>query len=167
MALKHHRTTHFSSINVRTPADFIQECDSDLYTHFVTHITYGINCFFVFKRDTQYLEDQTSINGELEIMVTAIPSLEVSGGGEVDITDSQRDMLNTTNIRMFGDFSPDVALPATFAQAVNFYQNTLPSLVGGQSENWKGASALKVMLHRLAFNISEVSVISKYLQSTN
>ena len=140
MALKYERDTMFSYINVHTPMDYFEECQSELFTHFVSEINYGLNAFFVFKRDTQYGEEQTSVQGELEIIVKAIPGFAIEGGGNISITDSQREILNTTHIRMFGDFSPSSKLPSTLEEAVTFYK-------GLEAEDYiDGATALQVTL---------------------
>ena len=129
MVLKYKRDSHFSEIATNTPADYADfECDTDLYTHFVTKVTYGTNCYFVFKKDTKGGSEQTSVEGELDIVVNAIPSFGIEGGGKVNLTDSETEVLNTTKLRMFGDFSPISKLPATFFEAVEFYQEILPDL---------------------------------------
>ena len=136
MVLKYKQNSHFSEIATNTPADPAYsglECKTDLYTHFVTKVTYGTNCFFVFKKDTQGGSEQTSVEGELKIVVDAIPEFEINGEGEVDLTDSQKEMMNTTNLRMFGDFSPTSPLPSTLVKAVKFYQETLPILVADKA----------------------------------
>ena len=61
-----------NQLNVHTPMDYFDECQSELFTHFVREINCGLNAFFVFMRDTQYGEEQTSVQGELEIIVRAI-----------------------------------------------------------------------------------------------
>merc|ERR550539_198181 len=136
MVLKYKQNSHFAEIATNTPADPAYsglECKTDLYTHFVTKVTYGTNCFFVFKKDTQGGSEQTSVEGELKIVVDAIPGFEINGEGEVDLTDSQKEMMNTTNLRMFGDFSPTSPLPSTLVEAVIFYQETLPILVADKA----------------------------------
>merc|ERR1719341_2159698 len=136
MVLKYKQNSHFAEIATNTPADPAyseMECKTDLYTHFVTKVTYGTNCFFVFKKDTKGGSEQTSVEGELKIVVDAIPGFEINGEGEVDLTDSQKEMMNTTNLRMFGDFSPTSPLPSTLVEAVIFYQETLPILVADKA----------------------------------
>jgi hypothetical protein len=137
MALKYESQTHYTYIASNTPPDYgdSMECSSDLYTHFVTQVTYGINSFFVFKKATNGGKEQTSIDGKLNIIVNSIPGFGIEGEGRVNLTDSEKTLLNTTNIRMFGDFSPhDTPLPSTFDEAVNFYHNVLPALADDHSK---------------------------------
>merc|ERR1712172_205839 len=134
MVLKYKQDSHFSEIATNTPADYAgPECDNDLYTHFVTRVTYGTNCYFVFKKDTKGGSEQTHVEGELKIVVDAIPNFGIEGEGRVNLTDSETEMLNTTNLRIFGDFSPISNLPSTFLEAVEFYQDTLPILVADRA----------------------------------
>ena len=134
MVLKYKQDSHFSEIATNTPADYAgPECATDLYTHFVTRVTYGTNCYFVFKKDTKGGSEQTHVEGELKIVVDAIPNFGIEGEGRVNLTDSETEMLNTTNLRMFGDFSPISNLPSTFLEAVEFYQDTLPILVADRA----------------------------------
>ena len=134
MVLKYKQDSHFSTIATNTPADYAgPECDTDLYTHFVTKVTYGTNCYFVFKKDTKGGSEQTHVEGELKIVVDAIPNFGIEGEGRVNLTDSETELLNTTNLRMFGDFSPISKLPSTFLEAVEFYQDTLPILVADRA----------------------------------
>ena len=134
MVLKYKQNSHFSEIATNTPADYAgPECKTDLYTHFVTKVTYGTNCFFVFKKDTKGGKEQQDVKGQLQIVVDAIPGFAINGQGSVNLTDSQQEMLNTTNLRMFGDFSPIKKLPSTFDEAVRFYNETLPGLVADKA----------------------------------
>ena len=134
MVLKYKQNSHFSEIATNTPADYDgPECKTDLYTHFVTKVTYGTNCFFVFKKDTKGGKEQQDVKGQLQIVVNAIPGFAINGQGSVNLTDSQQEMLNTTNLRMFGDFSPIKKLPSTFDEAVRFYNETLPGLVADKA----------------------------------
>merc|ERR1712130_884990 len=133
MVLKYKQNSHFTEIATNTPPDYREECETELYTHFVTKVTYGTNCFFVFKRDTQGGSEQMSVEGELKIVVDAIPDFEINGEGGVNLTDSQKEVLNTTNLRMFGDFSPLSPLPSTLVEAVTFYQETLPIIAADKA----------------------------------
>jgi len=143
VALKYHSQTHFSFINVHTAPDFGEECLSDQFTHLVTSVTYGNDVYFVFKRQTLDSEDQTNVMGELDIAINAIPGFAINGGGKVNLTEKQQELLDTTHIRMHGDFSPEVKLPATFDQAVEFYRDVVPHQV---PENYVGTTPLKVQL---------------------
>merc|ERR1711971_246992 len=86
-----------------------------------------------FKKDTKGGSEQTHVEGELKIVVDAIPNFGIEGEGRVNLTDSETEMLNTTNLRIFGDFSPISNLPSTFLEAVEFYQDTLPILVADRA----------------------------------
>ena len=134
VVLKYQQESHFSEIATNTEPDFAgEECKADLFTHFVTSVTYGTNCYFVFKKDTKGGSEQTHVEGDLKIVVKTIPNFGIEGEGRVNLTDSETELLNKTNLRMFGDFSPESKLPSTFYEAVEFYQDTLPTLVATRS----------------------------------
>lgn len=130
MALKFIKRSHFEQIDSNAKPDFGEdECSFDgkfdLFTHYVTEVTYGMDCVFVFKKDTANRSEQTSVQGTLDIVVNAIPGFAIEGGGEVDLSDEEKNVLNTTVLRVFGDFSPITKLPSTYLEAVAFYKDDL------------------------------------------
>merc|ERR1719369_2271460 len=120
--LTYEATKATQSITKYLEKDFRWECENPQYTHIVTEVTLGISAFFVFKSLATDKSEANHVRGDLEISINNIPSFSASGGGQVDLSESQQETLNSTNLRMFGDFSPEHPLPSTFDSAVDFYR---------------------------------------------
>jgi len=116
--------------------DFHEECDRpDLYTHAVVGVTYGATVNMNFKRQLHGEEREQDIYGDLDIVVKSIPDLDINGGGSADITERFNETLSKTVLRVYGDFSPEEALPSTFEQAVDFYNKLGNEIVGDREDN--------------------------------
>eukprot|EP00091_Calanus_sinicus_P008510 TRINITY_DN2061_c0_g1_i3.p1 TRINITY_DN2061_c0_g1~~TRINITY_DN2061_c0_g1_i3.p1 ORF type:complete len:555 (-),score=118.33 TRINITY_DN2061_c0_g1_i3:234-1826(-) len=127
--------------------DYEYECANEQYTHIVTEVTFGINAYFVFKSIVTDSSEKTEVTGNLDLAINSIPSFSVEGGGQVDLEESVQETLNSTNLRMFGDFSPEYPLPSTFDSAVKFYTD-LPGMTtyDEATETWSGVTIVAVHL---------------------
>jgi hypothetical protein len=106
---------------------------------------------FVLSRMVQENEEETMVTGSLSITCNKIPGASISGSGGVNITDSEKEILNTTKLSMYGDFSPSFALPASFESAVEFYQY-LPLMAGRKHDDppYQGSTLVEVRLTPLS-----------------
>lgn len=81
----------------------------------------------------------------LQGSIGLIPLLEISADIHGSISDSDWEILETTSLRMFGDFSPvDDSLPTNFTQAFHFYHKV--RLNGSSDESWGGTKIKQVTL---------------------
>ena len=63
-------------------------CTADA-THVITEVKYGFNAFMIFEVQETTSESKEMIAGELEIMIKTMPSVEISGSGSINLTDTQ------------------------------------------------------------------------------
>jgi hypothetical protein len=105
-------------------------CGEDV-THVVTSITWGLNAFLVFEYQLAEHESTENIYGELKLTVSAIPGLSVSGSGSVNLTESQKNLMNRTSIEVYG--MGDNTLITDFDEACKAYQE-LPTLSANPGE---------------------------------
>merc|ERR1719495_1460919 len=82
-----------------------------------------------FKNQLADGESEQNIKGTLKVAVEAIPGLSINGDGSVDIDESWNETLSKTYLRVYGDFSPEEALPSNFVQAVDFFKKLGNSIV--------------------------------------
>merc|ERR1711892_267763 len=132
----YHTAKYTETLPKKTPKDHSEECKhvNDPYTHVVTSVTYGLDCNFVFKYMLNEHETESSITGELGIAINNIPSFSISGSGSVNLTESEKNLMEKTSLKMYGDFSlgPDETIPSNFDQACDFYKQ-LPILATTQA----------------------------------
>ena len=126
--------------------DYAYECANEQYTHIVTEVTLGISAYFVFKSVVTTKDEQNQVKGDLDIAINNIPSFSAQGGGSVDLSESVQETLNSTYLRMYGDFSPEYPLPSTFDSAVDFYKK-LPTMTSHlENDTWSGVTFVSVHL---------------------
>jgi len=126
--------------------DYAYECANEQYTHIVTEVTLGISAYFVFKSVVTTKDEQNQVKGDLDIAINNIPSFSAHGGGSVDLSESVQETLNSTYLRMYGDFSPEYPLPSTFDSAVDFYKK-LPTMTSHlENDTWSGVTIVSVHL---------------------
>ena len=99
---------------------------------------------FNFQRVLKDDEDRSAIEAGLELSIKIIPGISVGGGIDVAFNDTIIDILNSTTIQMFGDFSPDAdqPLPTTWNDSVEFYK-TLPTFSGSEEDDWASPQLLR------------------------
>lgn len=121
-----YKTTAYSTtIPKSTPVSFANECKNKQATHVVNRITYGQNAYFFFKRRLRKNEQSQSIQGNLEIVVKAIPSFSVQGKASIDMQGELKEIAESSEVQYNGDFNVD-NIPTTFDSAVKTF-GTLPS----------------------------------------
>jgi len=134
----YHTTKYTETLPKKTKKDHEEECKNinDPYTHVVTSVTYGLDCNFVFKYFLEEHESESKIAGDLEIAINNIPSFSISGKGEVDLSESEQNMMEKTQLVMYGDMSLDAdspPLPTDFDTACNFFK-ALPHMANKHVE---------------------------------
>merc|ERR1712226_513417 len=121
VAMVYQSTKYSKTINKHTAKSYIDECSQgSKYTHVVTSVEYGLDAVFSFKRQTQAHENDMQVTGSLELSINKIPGTTIEGSGEVNMTEWEKELFNTTTLEVFGDFSPEKQLPTTFEEAVRF-----------------------------------------------
>ena len=131
-----------------TPIDYRDQCDNTDVTHVVSSVTYGLGAVFNFQRVVGDHEDRSAIEAGLSASIMIIPGISISGGIDVYFNDTIIELLNSTSLKMFGDFSPsgvDQPLPTTFEEAVTFFQS-LPSFSGTAEDDWSGTTIMDVQM---------------------
>ena len=135
-------------LNEKTPLDYLDQCDNTDVTHVVSSVTYGLGAVFNFQRVVGDHEDRSAIEAGLSASIMIIPGISISGGIDVYFNDTIIELLNSTSLKMFGDFSPsgvDQPLPTTFEEAVTFFQS-LPSFSGTAEDDWSGTTIMDVQM---------------------
>ena len=136
-----------SSLPKQTPIDYRDQCDNPDVTHVVSTVIYGMGAVFNFQRVLKDDEDRSAIEAGLELSIKIIPGISVGGGIDVAFNDTIIDILNSTTIQMFGDFSPDAdqPLPTTWNDSVEFYK-TLPTFSVSEEDDWAGTTIVEVKM---------------------
>ena len=78
----------------------------------------------------------------LKLTVTAVPGLAIEGSGSVNLTSSEKEMMERTEIKVYGDYSGGTP-PTDFDSAVALYRS-LPGMSGNAANNYAGTSILDV-----------------------
>ncbi|XP_029953803.1 stonustoxin subunit beta-like [Salarias fasciatus] len=125
-------TTHFKQLSMtRLSADegLIERSSA---THVVTGILYGANAFFVF--DSQKLDSSNvqKIHGSMQAVIKKIPTFNVEGQADIQLTDEEKALVQTFSCTFHGDFILENN-PTTFIDAVKTYVE-LPKLLKSQAE---------------------------------
>lgn len=155
-----HTTKYTEVIPKYTKVDYDDSCDAG-FTHVVTSVTYGMDANMNFKYILQESDSQEDIMGSLSVSVNAIPGMEISGSGEVNLSDHDREVMNHTTIKTFGDFTLTGSdLPVTYEEAVNFY-TLLPTLMGEEAEWWPQAAPIEIHLTPITDICTEGDMILK------
>ena len=96
-------------------------CTADA-THVITEVKYGFNAFMIFEVQESTSESKEMIAGELEIMIKTMPSVEISGSGSINLTDTQETISSSMTFRFHGDTIIDPP-PQTYEEAIEAYQS--------------------------------------------
>ena len=111
----------------------IHEIEMGSATHVVVGILYGANAFFVFdseKLDSSSVQD---IQGNMHAVIKKIPSFNVDGKVQIQLTDEEKALTQKFSCKFHGDFILG-SNPSTFEDAVKTYVE-LPKLLGEKGEN--------------------------------
>ena len=124
-----------NTLPITTPIDYPDQCDDPYVTHVVSTVTYGMGAVFNFQRQLQEGEERSAIEAGLSTSIMIIPGISIGGGIDVQFNETIINILNSTKIQVFGDFSPEAGqqLPTTFNETVDFFQ-MLPSFSGSAED---------------------------------
>ncbi|XP_074476409.1 stonustoxin subunit beta-like [Sebastes fasciatus] len=115
--------------------------EKGLATHVVTGILYGANAFFVFDSEKLEASSVQDIQGSMKAVINKIPSFNVDGKADIELSDEEKSLTEKFSCKFFGDFILD-SNPTTYKDAVKTLIQ-LPNLLGEGGEN---AVPLKVWL---------------------
>merc|ERR1712226_897158 len=159
VAMVYQSTKYSKTINKHTAKSYIDECSQgSKYTHVVTSVEYGLDAVFSFKRQTQAHENDMQVTGSLELSINKIPGTTIEGSGEVNMTEWEKELFNTTTLEVFGDFSPEKQLPTTFEEAVRFYKS-MSEMAGTGEEGYPGAQVTRVHLTPYSHMCTDAEVV--------
>jgi len=147
IGLSYREITHTKRLTEDVEKNYAFECTNPEYTHVVTEVSYGLGANFEFRRVIHEDESTQDINGQLKVTINNIPGFSISGEGSVDLSDYEQNLLNTTSLKMYGDFSPngDYLIPTTFDEAIGFY-SLLPVMTGNEASNFNGTTIISATL---------------------
>ena len=91
-------------------------------THVITEVKYGFNAFLLFQIKKSEASTKQEIGGSLSIVIKKIPGIEISGKGEFELTDSEKELTNSLTFKFHGDTVIDPP-PQTFEDAVSVYRS--------------------------------------------
>ena len=133
VSLRFKSTSRFEQLNMSHLGQFEYPCvfEDDIATHVVTGVQYGADAFFVFDRQVDSTEKFRQIRGEMEAMISVLPSidLQVGGSADLDIQSKGKKEIENIQCKFYGDFILPKN-PTTYQDAVKVYQE-LPKLLGG------------------------------------
>ncbi|KAJ8362856.1 hypothetical protein SKAU_G00116870 [Synaphobranchus kaupii] len=118
--------------------------DQKIATHVVTAVLYGAEAFMVFDQTASNENDKQDIKGNMDVMIKKIPSVEISGSGNVILTDEEKKKVEKFSCTFYGDYTLEQN-PTSYEEAVLLYKQ-LPKLLG---ENKKEAVPVRVWLYPL------------------
>ncbi|XP_042211379.1 verrucotoxin subunit beta-like [Homarus americanus] len=148
VTLKYKTTTRFEQLTMqhlgKSNAKHQDVFDQGTATHVVTGILYGAQAFFVFDRKFSESSEEQEIKGDLEVMINKIPSVKISGDGNLNMNDGERSKVEEFHCQFHGDFIIDTN-PVNYEDAVKLYHD-LPNKVGKDGTN---GVPLKVWLYPL------------------
>ncbi|XP_067249249.1 neoverrucotoxin subunit beta-like [Chanodichthys erythropterus] len=133
--------SHLGSAQITYPEVF----DQKTATHVVTAVLYGAQAVMVFDRKFSEEENKQEIEGELNVMVNAIPGIFIEGEGAVKMADGNKKMNESISCTFYGDVRLDQN-PTTYKEALEVYKK-LPAIL---KENPDSAVPIKVCLYPLS-----------------
>ena len=155
--------------------DYDEECTNPHATHVVTSVTYGFGAVFNFKHVEESGNYSTDVEVSLKVnmllqifnclklyilpqaSIGLIPIIAITGEINGHFSEEEWNLLESTSLRMFGDFSPvDDSLPTNFTEAVHFYNKV--RLNGSIDESWGGTKIKKVTLTPIQVNITNLNL---------
>ena len=91
-------------------------------THVITEVKYGFNAFLLFETKKTKNSTKQDIGGSLSIVIKKIPGFDISGSGELKLTESQKNVANNLTFKFHGDTVIDPP-PQTFEEAIKVYKS--------------------------------------------
>ncbi|XP_035259303.1 stonustoxin subunit alpha-like [Anguilla anguilla] len=118
--------------------------DQKTATHVVTAVLYGAEAFMVFDQMSSDEKDKQDIQGNMDVMIKKIPTIEISGKGKVVLTDEEKKKVENFNCTFHGDVTLEQN-PSNYEEAVLVYKE-LPKLLGADGSK---AVPVRVWLYPL------------------
>ncbi|KAJ8362857.1 hypothetical protein SKAU_G00116920 [Synaphobranchus kaupii] len=146
VTMQYKQTTEYKQLTMAQlgKVTYPEVFDQKIATHVVTAVLYGAEAFMVFDHMALNEKDKQDIQGEMHVMVTKIPSVEISSSGKLKLTDEEKKNVESFSCIFHGDYSLKQN-PANFEEAVLLYKQ-LPKLLG---EDQKKAVPVRVWLYPL------------------
>ena len=91
-------------------------------THVVNKIVYGQNAYFFFKYSKRSSSQNKDVSGSLQAAVKAIPGFSIEGSGKVVLTDQEKELRESTEVRFNGDFNLKNVFPTTYNASINAFK---------------------------------------------
>ena len=133
VSLRYKSTSRFEQLNMSQLGKFEypRVFEDDIATHVVTGVQYGADAVFVFDRQVDSTEKFYQVHGNLEAMISVLPSIDfqVGGSANLDLQKRGNEGIEKIQCKFYGDFILHKN-PTTYQEAVRVYQE-LPKLLGG------------------------------------
>ena len=72
-------------------------------THVISEVTYGFNAYLMFEKEIEKHETKKQIEGSLEVVVKALPSMEIDGKAQVNFNETENTTRDTLSFKFHGD----------------------------------------------------------------
>ena len=165
VSLRYKATSRFEQLNMSHLGKFEYPhvFDDDIATHVVTGVLYGADAIFVFDRQVESIEKLQQVHGNLEAMISPLPSIDLNAGGsaDLDIQKKGKKGMEEIHCKFYGDFILPQN-PTTYQDAVRVYQE-LPKLLGGAG--YPKSVAKKVWMYPLSKLDSKVHILVREISS--
>ncbi|KAJ8362850.1 hypothetical protein SKAU_G00116810 [Synaphobranchus kaupii] len=162
VTMQYKQTTEFKQLTMTQlgHVTYPDVFDQKIATHVVTAVLYGAEAFMVFDQMALNEKDKQDIQGNMDVMIKKIPEVEISGSGNVSLTDDEKKKVEKFSCTFYGDYTLEQN-PTSYEEAVLLYKQ-LPKLLG---EDKRKAVPVRVWLYPLknlnpkaAQLVSEISV---------
>ena len=131
VTLKYTSTSKFQQLTMEQLAtkhiQYPEVFDEGIATHVVTGVLFGGDAFFIFDREVSQEENYRKVHGDMEVLIKAIPTLQVGGGVGVDIETKNKQETEKFHCKFYGDLILNNN-PSTFQDAVAIYRK-LPEYI--------------------------------------
>ena len=131
ITLKYTSTSKFQQLTMEQLAtkhiQYPEVFDEGIATHVVTGVLFGGDAFFIFDREVSQEENYRKVHGDMEVLIKAIPTLQVGGGVGVDIETKNKQETEKFHCKFYGDLILNNN-PSTFQDAVAIYRK-LPEYI--------------------------------------
>ncbi|XP_064180424.1 stonustoxin subunit alpha-like [Anguilla rostrata] len=146
VTMQYKQTTEFKHLTMAQlgHVTYPEVFDQKTATHVVTAVLYGAEAFMVFDQMSSDEKDKQDIQGNMDVMIKKIPTIEISGSGKVVMTDEEKKKVENFNCTFHGDVTLEQN-PSTYEEAVLVYKE-LPKLLGADGSK---AVPVRVWLYPL------------------
>ena len=133
VSLRYKSTSRFEQLDMRHLGkyEYPRVFDDDIATHVVTAVQYGADAFFVFDRQVDSEQNFQHVHGNMEAMISVLPSIGLEAGGstDLDIQTKEKQEKKKMQCKFYGDFILPMN-PTTYQDAVRVYQELPKHLEG-------------------------------------